>query len=124
MVRAGRGIDKVGSPVVTDCGRCGKGAVTVPAGRFQAEMGYTFEDTRGADTNHTIGELLMRIGMGRNAEYYGGYPVMKSPQTWHTGNGGLTILLSPDTQLDLRAGGGAVGTQPSFFGGVGFSWRR
>lgn len=44
-----------------------EGPTTVPAGRFQLEAGYTF--TREADVReHSLGEMLLRIGAGATTE--------------------------------------------------------
>jgi hypothetical protein len=53
--------------VVTDRPALAEGAETVPPGRFQLEAGYTFARS-GTEREHSVGELLLRLGAGPNLE--------------------------------------------------------
>jgi hypothetical protein len=49
-------------PMVTDRPDATESAVTVPAGMFQLESGYTFSSAAGGDV-HDLGEILLRVGV-------------------------------------------------------------
>lgn len=61
--------------------------------------------------------------LGTYIEYFGAYPASDGEDGAHTINGGFTYLLSPDLQLDIRAGAGLNEEADDFFVGAGFSWR-
>lgn len=61
--------------------------------------------------------------LGTYIEYYGFYPNAKEADMAHVLNGGLTILMDPNFQIDLRVGAGLNEEADDFFTGVGFSWR-
>jgi hypothetical protein len=56
--------------LITDRPDFTESAVTVPAGLRQLEGGYTFARSGQVDT-HTLGELLLRIGLSRRLEFRG-----------------------------------------------------
>lgn len=72
---AGRG------PLVTDRPDFTESAASVAPGRFQLETGYTFARRAGA-RDHSVGEMLVRIGIARDAELRiapGSYRVVEAP---------------------------------------------
>lgn len=54
-------------PLVTDRPDFTESPETVPPGRFQVEAGYTFS-RKGDDKEHTLGELLLRVGLSERTE--------------------------------------------------------
>jgi len=54
-------------PLVTDRPDFTESALSVPAGRLQIEGGYTWS-RQGDETSHSIGELLLRLGLLRGFE--------------------------------------------------------
>lgn len=65
--------------------------------------------------------LALTERIGSYAEYFGFYP--QGSAASHYANGGLTYLLSPDLQLDGRAGQGMNGIDGDWFVGFGISRR-
>jgi hypothetical protein len=93
-------------PLVGDRPDFTESAVTVAPGRLQLEGGYTFERAGEAEL-HTIGELLMRIGVGASTE------IRVEVGSWlHLDDGASTVdgLADPGLGLKQRflAGDGAV----------------
>lgn len=63
--------------------------------------------------------------LGSYLEYFGLYPTESVPEsTEHYMNGGFTYALTPNLQLDLRAGFGMNTEATEFFSGAGVSFRR
>lgn len=54
-------------PLVSDRPDFTESPETVPPGRFQVEAGYTFS-RKGDDKEHTLGELLLRVGLWQQTE--------------------------------------------------------
>jgi hypothetical protein len=65
--------------------------------------------------------LTERYGM--YAEVFGFAPQLAGAATTQYGNTGLTAALTPNFQLDVRAGVGLNGTGPDYFVGAGFARR-
>lgn len=61
--------------------------------------------------------------LGTYCEYFGFYPHARHGDCAHYLNGGFTILLTPDVQLDFRAGVGLNEEADDFFAGAGLSFR-
>jgi len=61
--------------------------------------------------------------IGGYLEYYGIYPNAKDSDAAHVVNGGFTLLVTDDLQLDWRAGFGLNEEADDFFTGIGFAWR-
>ncbi len=64
--------------------------------------------------------------VGAYIEYFGYYPddTEIDTTTTHYVNGGLTYLLNPNLQLDVRAGFGLNDAADDFFSGAGITFRR
>ncbi len=60
---------------------------------------------------------------GTYIEWYGTLPETHLGHIQHIFNGGVTYLINPDTQLDLRLGTGFSNRNPDYFIGIGFSNR-
>jgi len=83
------------------------------------------EDERFFETSAsaTIGYALTEK-VGSYFEYYGLYPESSAPENdTHFLNGGFTWGLTPNFQLDIRAGFGLNDESDDFITGAGFAWR-
>lgn len=71
------------------------------------------------------GSLALGLGLaerlGGYVEYFGFVRDGRANEGFL--NGGFTYLLSPDLQVDARAGLGLDGPEPDYFVGAGFAWR-
>lgn len=74
----------------------------------------------GASVSLAVG-LTDRLGMF--VEYFGAYPAGLGPTPEHSANTGLTLLLTPDMQIDARIGAGLSDAADDLFAGVGLSVR-
>lgn len=61
--------------------------------------------------------------VGAFVEYYGIYPGGEDEDCAHNADGGFTILLNDDCQLDFSAGVGLNEQAPDYFVGMGISFR-
>lgn len=73
VLAAGAGDGGEPEPLVTDRPDFTEATPTVPAGRVQLEMGYTFTSGEGV-REHDLGELLLRVGVGERLELRLGGP--------------------------------------------------
>jgi len=75
----------------------------------------------------TSASLSLGVGLtdrlGGYVEYFGFYPHAEQADCAHWLNGGLTLLLTDNLQLDWRVGAGLNEEADDFFAGVGFAWR-
>ncbi|MCZ6824780.1 MAG: transporter, partial [Gemmatimonadetes bacterium] len=61
--------------------------------------------------------------LGTFAEYFGTFPVGSGRESANSADVGVTYLLGPSLQLDMRVGLGLDGPRPNYFLGTGASWR-
>lgn len=92
------GIAPAQEPLVTDRPDFTESPVTVDPGRFQLEAGYTFTDS-GRVESHTLGEALVRIGLGERTELRLGLP---SYESIDTGRRDLSGFGDPFVGVKLR----------------------
>lgn len=87
------------------------------------------EGRDAADVRFTelSGSVALGIGLtesvGAYAEGYGFVPTGDGPDASSVVNGGLTLLVTPDLQLDARIGAGLSGPAPDVLAGAGVVWR-
>lgn len=67
--------------------------------------------------------LALTDRLGAFVEYFGFYPDARAEDASHSLNGGFTLLLADDFQVDIRAGVGLNEQADDFFAGAGFAWR-
>lgn len=92
-------------------GNVNLGAPTGEEGRF-AQTAASL--SLGASLNDWLGTYV---------EYFGFYPDDRGADCAHYVNGGLTFAITPDLQLDARAGFGLNEQADGFFAGVGLAMR-
>lgn len=99
-----------------------------PAVGLGANLGYT----RAHDEDDRFDEyrtsLALGIGLtdaaGVFVEYFADHRPAAGRPSEISADGGLTVLLNPDFQLDLRGGLGLNSSAPDYFVGAGLSVRR
>jgi hypothetical protein len=104
-----------GEPLVTDRPDFTESAETVAPGRFQIESGYTFARV-GDDKEHTLGELLLRVGLFQQVELRiagNSYVWLESPDGDADGFEDMSVgakikLLDASEEFDLMRPNAAV----------------
>lgn len=97
--------------------------------RFSLGVNAGVEARDAADVRFAelSGSVALGIGLtesvGAYAEGYGFVPTGDGPDASSVVNGGLTLLVTPDLQLDARIGAGLSGPQPDVLAGAGVVWR-
>jgi hypothetical protein len=99
------------------------GTSTVDKGRINAEFGYlySFKSQTVELSSHTLPNLALRAGAGKNIEYYGSIPIDTS-RMQNTVNAGLTWLVTNNLAIDI-VGGIGLNEHSVHFSGAGMSYR-
>lgn len=91
-----------------------------------SNLNFTLASDAGDRFGELGGSLALGLGLtersGGYVEYFGFVRDGRSNAGFL--NGGFTYLVTPDLQLDARAGLGLDGPEPDYFVGAGFAWRR
>jgi hypothetical protein len=82
----------------------------------------------GADNFHQfVGSMSLGAGLtgglGTFIEYFGFFPAGDGGSSTHFLDGGLTLLMTPDFQVDWRVGLGLNDPDPNWFTGIGAGFR-
>lgn len=94
-----------------------------------ANLFYTWaEDTEREERFGELGSsVAVGVGLtdavGAFVEHFGSYPLEEGLEAENFVNGGITLLLSPDAQLDARLGYGLNGRDDDVFVGLGSAFR-
>lgn len=83
-----------------------------------SDRGRYFEPAASVSLAFDLTDMI-----GAYVEYFGFYPVDRGGPARHSVNTGLTFLLTPDLQLDLRIGAGLSDAADDLFAGAGISVR-
>lgn len=91
-------------------------------------VGYVYSKAGGERHGEVLASVATGIGLGETTglfvELFGTIPESAGgPETYFL-DAGLTRLLSPDFQLDIRAGVGLNSAADDFFAGAGLIWRH
>ena len=90
-------------------------------------FGYAYLEDEAGRFDELSGSVAFGFSLterlGAFAEYFGTFPVGSGRESDNFADTGLTYLLGPSLQLDMRVGLGLDGPRPSYFLGAGASWR-
>lgn len=95
-------------PIITDRPDFTESTASVAGGRVQLESGYTF-DRAGEARSHSVGELLLRVGVGRGTELrfgFNSFSVATTPADEVSGLEDASVGL----KVGLLPGAGAPGS--------------
>ncbi len=90
-------------------------------------FGYAYLEDEAGRFDELSGSVVFGFSLterlGTFAEYFGTFPVGSSRESDNFADAGVTYLLGPSLQLDMRVGLGLDGPRPNYFLGTGASWR-
>ena len=90
-------------------------------------FGYAYLEDDAGRFDQLSGSVVFGFALterlGTFAEYFSTFPVGSGRESDHSADAGVTYLLGPSLQLDLRVGLGLDGPRPNYFLGTGASWR-
>lgn len=93
-----------------------------------ANFGYTYADDETGRFDQLRSSLALGLGLSETTglflEYFADHRPADERPSEVSANGGLTLLLTPDLQLDLRGGLGLNSAAPDHLVGAGVSIRR
>ena len=92
-----------------------------------ANFGYAYLEDEAGRFDELSGSVAFGFSLterlGTFAEYFGTFPVGSGRESGNFADAGVTYLLGPSLQLDMRVGLGLDGQRPNYFLGAGASWR-
>ena len=90
-------------------------------------FGYAYLEDEAGRFDQLSGSVAFGFSLterlGTFAEYFGTFPVGSGRESANSADAGITYLLGPSLQLDMRIGLGLDGPRPNDFRGAGASWR-
>jgi len=90
-------------------------------------FGYAYLEDEAGRFDELSGSVAFGFSLterlGTFAEYFGTFPVGSGRESDSFADAGVTYLLAPSLQLDMRVGLGLDGPHPNYFLGAGASWR-
>ena len=90
-------------------------------------VGYAYVEDEAGRVHEFAGSISFGVSvtqrLGAFAEYFGIFPVRSDRESDNFADTGVTYLLGPSFQLDMRVGLGLDGPRPNYFLGAGASWR-
>ncbi len=90
-------------------------------------FGYAYLEDEAGRFDELSGSVAFGFSLterlGTFAEYFGTFPVGSGRESDNSADAGVTYLLGPNLQLDMRVGLGLGGPRPNYFLGAGASWR-
>lgn len=90
-------------------------------------FGYAYLEDEAGRFDELSGSVAFGFSLterlGTFAEYFGTFPVGSGRESDNSADVGVTYLLGPSLQLDMRIGLGLDGPRPNYFLGTGATWR-
>lgn len=121
------GDDEIGSSAWQPEARLALGWTLSEAWSLGANAGWGRPDAGGERFDQALGSVALGRSLserlGAFLELYGFAPVEPEGDDAAVIDGGLTLALGPDAQLDVRAGAGLTDAAPDWLFGLGFAHR-